>query len=73
MFFYKNVSISKKIFDLKIVPTTTTPTTSTVPWSGLLRRQKLLIYAGSPHCSDCFLKNKNLGHPEILLGGSGQN
>ena len=43
MFFSKNVSITKKS-KLKIVPTplaTPTPTTSTVPWYGLRRRQKM--------------------------------
>ena len=41
--FYKIFSILVKKLKMKIVPTTATPpttTTSTVPWSGLLRRQK---------------------------------
>ncbi len=47
MFFYKNASILQKS-KLKIVPTPppppppTTTTTSTVPWSELRRRQKIL-------------------------------
>ncbi len=64
----------KKKSKLKIVPTTTTSTTSTVPmvWASPqtkithLRRESSLLRL-------FFLKkNKNLGHPEFLLGGSGQ-
>ncbi len=71
MFFYKNVSISKKIeienrpnnnninnFDCSMV--WASPQTKITH----LRRESSLLRL--------FFLNKNLGHPEFLLGGSGQ-